>query len=170
MMTAIVANPHLHCILPLYDMLYTNMEGELWYFVEEGNLSHTLPSRRGVRQGCVLGIFIFCGTMAPIYQNPMFELGPDGMLVAYLDAMYLHGPQVCAAAAINTAPALYKKVGLRIGWGPAKSELALPPCVDPETLVLPRDEEGKILPHLVQGPAAFLGIPRHRRLCVDFIS
>ena len=26
----IVADPRLHCILPLYDMLYTDMEGELW--------------------------------------------------------------------------------------------------------------------------------------------
>ena len=41
MRAAIVANPHLHCILPLYDMLYTDMVRELWYFDEDGNLSHT---------------------------------------------------------------------------------------------------------------------------------
>jgi len=50
MMAAIVADPRLHCILLLYDMLYTGRVGELWYFDEDGNLSHTLPSRRGGRQ------------------------------------------------------------------------------------------------------------------------
>jgi len=29
MRAAIVADPRLHCILPLYDMLYTDKEGEL---------------------------------------------------------------------------------------------------------------------------------------------
>ncbi len=48
-------------------------------------------------------------------------------------------------------PPLYNKVGLRIGWGPAKSELALPPGVDPDTLPLPRGDDGRILPHLVDG-------------------
>jgi len=170
MRAAIMADTRLHCILPFNDMLNTNMEGELWYFDEEGSLSHILPSRRGVRHGCVLGIFILCVTMAPIYRIPRFELGPDGMLVAYSDDVYLHGPPVCDAVAITATPALYKKVGLRIGWGPAKSELALPPCVDLETLVPPRDEEDKILPHIVQGLAACLGIPRNRRICVNLIS
>jgi hypothetical protein len=41
---AIVADPRLHCIFPLYDMLYTDRVGELWYFDEDGNLSHTQPS------------------------------------------------------------------------------------------------------------------------------
>jgi hypothetical protein len=65
------------------------------------------------------------------------------------------------AAAITAAAALSKKVGLRAGWGPAKSELALPPGVDAETLSLPRGEDGRILPHLVVGLEACLGIPRH---------
>ncbi len=74
------------------------------------------------------------------------------------------------AAAITAAPPLYKKVGLRIDLGPAKYELVVPPGVDPETLILPRGEDGKILPHLVQGIEACLGIPRHRHMCVDFIT
>jgi hypothetical protein len=49
MRAAIVADPRLHCILPLYVMLYTDREGELRYIDEHGNLSHTLSSRRGVR-------------------------------------------------------------------------------------------------------------------------
>ena len=44
MRAAIVADPCLHCILPLYDMLYTDREGELWFFDEEGNLMHNQAS------------------------------------------------------------------------------------------------------------------------------
>ena len=61
------------------------------------------------------------------------------------------------------------KVGLCIGWGPAKSELALPPDVDPETLPLPRGNDGRILSHLAQGLEACLGIPRRRNMYVGFI-
>jgi hypothetical protein len=82
---AIVADPRLHCIVHLYDTLYTDMDGELWYFDEDSNLSHTFPSQRGVRQGCVLGIFIVCVTMAPIYTRLKDGQGPKGMLVAFSD-------------------------------------------------------------------------------------
>ena len=66
MRVAIVADPRLHCILPLYDTVYTDRDGELWYFDEGGNLTHDQKSRRGVRRGCVLGLFVLCVTMAPI--------------------------------------------------------------------------------------------------------
>jgi hypothetical protein len=58
--------------------------------------------------------------MAPIYRALKTELGQEGMLVAFSDDVYLHGPPVNVAAAISAALSLYKKVGLRIGWGPAK--------------------------------------------------
>ena len=71
------------------------------------------------------------------------------MLLSYSDDVYLHGPSVRVATTITVAPPLYKKVRLRIGWGTAKSELALPPDIDPTSLCLPRVEDGAILPHLV---------------------
>ena len=99
------------------------------------------------------------------------ELGQEGMLVAFLDDVYLHGPPVMnVAAAVSAAPSLYKNVGLRIGWGHAKSEMALPLNVDPDTLPFPRNDDGRVLPHLVQGLEACLGIPRHRQMCTDFIN
>jgi len=107
-------------------MVYTDKVGELWYFDEDGNLTHTQKSRRGVRQGCVLGIFIYCVTMAPIYMVLKYELGPNELLIAFSNDVYLHGPPVRAAAAITAAPALNKKFGLHFGWGPAKSELLSP--------------------------------------------
>jgi hypothetical protein len=154
MRAAIVADTRLHCLLPLHDMLYTDMDGELWYFDEEGNLSHTLPSRQGAR----LGLFIFCIIMAPIYKALKSELDPDGMLNAFSDDVYLHGPPATAAAMISAALALYKKIGLRIGWGRAKFKLALPPDVHPEILPLPRGSDGRIMSHLVHGLETCMGI------------
>ncbi len=92
------------------------------------------------------------------------------MLVAYSDDCYLHGPPRYVAETITAAPPLYKKVGLRIGWGPAKSELVLSCGIDPETLPLPRSADGRILPHLVDGLEACLGLPRHRHMCAAFIT
>jgi hypothetical protein len=69
MRAALVADPRLHCLLPLFDILHADRNGELWYFDEEGVLRHKLFSRRGIRQGCVLGIFIFYITMAHIYAS-----------------------------------------------------------------------------------------------------
>jgi hypothetical protein len=101
-------------------------------------------------------MFIFCVTMAPIYVVLKVELGPEWMLVAFSDDVYLHGPPPSVASMISVAPALYKKVGFHIGWGPAKCELALPAYVDPDSLDLPRGKDGRILPHRVQGLEACL--------------
>jgi hypothetical protein len=102
-------------VLPVYDMLYTNIVGELWYFDEDGNLSHTLESRKGARHGCVLGVFILCVTMAPVYIGHRLKLGPNGLLVAFSDDVYLPEPPVNAAQAMVAAPMMYGKVGLNIG-------------------------------------------------------
>jgi hypothetical protein len=50
------------------------------------------------------------------------------------------------------------------------SELALPPKVDPETLPLPRGDDGRILSHLVHGLEVCQGVPRHREMCANFIT
>ena len=114
MRAAIVANKRVHRVPPLNDMVYTNRVGELWYFDVDGNLSHTLGFLKGVKHGCVLGVFIFCVAMAPVYVIIRLKLGPDGLLVALSDDVYLHGPQVNVAQAIYAALALYGKVGLKM--------------------------------------------------------
>jgi len=102
----IVADVRLHNILPLFDMLYTERVGGLWYFDEEGILTHSFESRRDVRQGCVLCLFILCVTMAPIYVARKAELGLEGMLVAFSDDGYLHDPPPNLASTISAAPTL----------------------------------------------------------------
>ena len=92
------------------------------------------------------------------------------MLVAFSDDVYLLGPPPYVASTISATPILDNKARLRIGWGPTKSDIALPTDVDPYTLDLSRGEDGRILPHLVHGLDACLGIPRHMDMCMDFIS
>jgi hypothetical protein len=100
----IVAATRLHNIFPPFEMLYNDKVGKLWYFDEEGNLTNSLESRRGVRHGCVLCLFIFCVTMVPIYVALKAELGREGMLVAFSDDVFLHGPPPSVSSAISAAP------------------------------------------------------------------
>jgi hypothetical protein len=47
---------------------FTNVgKGVLWYYDENGKFVLGVKSKRGVRLGCVLGMFLFCITMRPIY-------------------------------------------------------------------------------------------------------
>ena len=54
---AIKANPYLHMLLPLYELLYKRGEGVPWYYYENGNFVLGTRNKRVVRQGCVLGMF-----------------------------------------------------------------------------------------------------------------
>jgi len=45
MSATIVVNPRPHCILPLYDMLYTDKDGELWFFEEDGHLTRKCTTK-----------------------------------------------------------------------------------------------------------------------------
>ena len=41
MRASIVAHTHMHKLLPLFDMLYTDKEGELWLYDDQGVLHGT---------------------------------------------------------------------------------------------------------------------------------
>ena len=82
---AILANPYLHNVLHLFEPLYKKGSGELWYYDETGNFVLATHKRRGVRQGCVLGMFLFCLTMEPIYTRLRAAMGGHGTLYAYCD-------------------------------------------------------------------------------------
>jgi hypothetical protein len=132
---ALMANPDLHLLLPLFELLYERGSGELLYYDENGNYIASYYSKNGVRQGCVLGAFQFCLAIQPFYSRLGALLGPEGALYAYSDNVYLLAGPVNMAVALSWAPAIYKKVGLRIGWGPGKTELFLPTNVDCETFL-----------------------------------
>ncbi len=70
-------------------MLYKKGAGELWNYDEAGNFVLGTRNRRGVRQGCVLGFFLFCLTMEPVYTRLRVALWEEGTLVTYCDDSYL---------------------------------------------------------------------------------
>jgi hypothetical protein len=137
---ALMVNPGLHLLIPIFEMLYERGCGELFYCDENGNYIASYYSKNGVRQRCVLGAFLFCLAMQPVYSRLGALLGPEGALYAYSDDVYLLAAPVNMAVALSSALAIYKKVGLRIGWGPGKTELILPTDVDRENFLsfLPR--------------------------------
>jgi hypothetical protein len=64
---ALLANPFLHMLLPMFKKLYERGSGELWFYDEHVNYVRSRFIRCGVRQGCVLGVFLFCLAMYPDY-------------------------------------------------------------------------------------------------------
>jgi hypothetical protein len=71
-------------------------------------------NRSGVRQGCVLGAFLSCMAMCPVYASLQALLGLDEALYAYSDDVYLISDLASMAKALAT-PKIYGKVCLRIG-------------------------------------------------------
>ncbi len=74
------------------------------------------------------------------------------------------------ALALDAASDIHAMIGLSLGWGPRKIELHLPANCDHDNLPLPRDESSRLLPELVEGFRACLGVPRHPTNCDSFIS
>ncbi len=90
---AIRANPYLHRLLPLYELMYKKGEGVLWYFDENGKFVMGTRQKTGVRQGCVLGMFLFCLTMEPVYARLREAVGAEGVLYTYSDDSYVLAPK-----------------------------------------------------------------------------
>jgi hypothetical protein len=112
---ALEANPSLHMLIPLFEMLYEWDSGELWYYYEHGNYVESHYNRCGVRQGCVLGAFLFCLAMKHVYSRLGELLGANGTLYSYSEDVYLVSDAVSMANTLCAAPVIYAKVGLRIG-------------------------------------------------------
>jgi len=66
-------------------------------------------------------------------------------------------------------PLFSKKVGLRIGIGPGKTELILPEGYDKIIFSYPLDNPRIDAPHAVPGFSAYLGVLRHYSNDQDFI-
>ncbi len=63
-------------------------------------------------------------------------------------------------AALAAALPLYKKIGLRLGWGPKKIELIVPPSLNPNIFSLDTLAPGDGLPHIVRDFCSSVGVPR----------
>ena len=107
--------------------------------------------------------------MGPVYARLSTLLGPDGAQYAYFDDAYLASDPVSMSLALVATPTICKKVGLRIGGGPGKTELMLPLDCDPYAFLLLLDTFVGGLPHIVTGFNACLGVPRHAFNDPEFI-
>ena len=76
---AIKANPYLHMLLPLFKLLYKRGKGVLWYYDENGKVVLGARNKRGARHGCVLGMFLLCITMEPVYAKLRATVGEEGV-------------------------------------------------------------------------------------------
>ena len=72
---ALLANVMLHPLIPLYDVLYTWGNGDLWFYDEFGDFVLAVLSKRVVRYGCILGASILCITVRPVYDALRSDLG-----------------------------------------------------------------------------------------------
>ena len=79
----------------------------------------------GVRQGCVLGMFLFCITMEPIYARMRAAVVDEGVMYTYCDDSYILAPTEQMATSLQPTQGIFAKVGLRLGYGPGKTELIL---------------------------------------------
>jgi len=138
---AIQASPCLHSLIPRFEMLYKRGAGELWYCAESGNLVMRTRSRRGVCQGCVLGFFLFCLTMEPVYARLSAAMGEEGSLFTYCDDSYLLAEPNKMAEVLDQAPTIFGRVGLRISFGPGKIKLMLPRSYDMSRFPYPLDRD-----------------------------
>jgi hypothetical protein len=115
---AIKANPYLQLLLPLYELLYKTGEGVLWYYDENGNFVMGTRQLRGVRQGCVLGLFLLCVTMAPVYARLRQAAGEEGVVYAYSDDSYILAPKEQMAVVLEEALRPPRSTGRwAYGWG-----------------------------------------------------
>jgi len=135
--------------------------GELWYYDEAGKFVMGTRNKRGVCQGCVLGFFLFCLAMEPVYTRMRAALEEEGSLLTYCDDSYLLAEPDKMAKVLHHAPAIFGRVGLRIGVGQGKTKLILPRSYDRSLFQYPLDSPGVPSPHVVQGFSSCLGVPRH---------
>jgi hypothetical protein len=65
------------------------------------------------------------------------------------------------AVVFQEAPGILRKVGLRLGYGPGKTELILPQGCPREEFPFPLDDPGVPAPQVVAGFKSCLGVPTH---------
>ena len=106
--------------------------------------------------------------MQPVYSRLGALLGHGGALYAYSDDVYLLANPADMAVALSAAPAIYKIVGLCIGWGPGKTELILPSEIDSRSFLSLLAKA--CIPSVVPSFSACLGVPRNPLKDPEFIS
>ena len=106
-------------------------------------------------------MFLFCITMEPVYARMRAAVGDEGVLYTYCDDSYMLAPAEQMATSLQQAPGIFAKVGLRLGYGPRKTELILPKGYSRQNFPFPRDDPDVAAPQVIAGFKSCLGVPRH---------
>jgi hypothetical protein len=61
-------------------MLYKREAGEIRYYDEASKFVMRTRNKRGFRQGCVMGMFMFCRSMEPVYTRLRAAMGENGAM------------------------------------------------------------------------------------------
>ena len=100
--------------------------------------------------------------MEPVYARLKQAAGEEGVLYTYFDDAYILAPKEQMAVVLEEAPGISGKVGLRLGYGPGKTdELILPQGCSKEEFLFPLDNPTAPTPQVVAGFKSCLGVPRH---------
>jgi hypothetical protein len=149
--------------------MYKKGEGVLWYYDEIGNFVMGTRNKWGVRQGCVLGMFLFCLTIAPVYTRLRVAVGDEGVLYTCCDNSYILAPVDKMVEVLHEAPGIFGKVGLRIGYGLEKTELILPKDCPREAFRYPLDDPQVPAPQVVDGFKSCMGVPKRFQNDLEFV-
>ena len=76
-------------------------------------------------------------------------MGEQGTLYAYCGDAYLIAVHDTMAEVLAQAPAIYGRIGLKLGYGPIKTEIILPRGYDREDFPYPLDDPSVPAPHVV---------------------
>jgi len=106
-------------------------------------------------------LFLFCLTMEPVYARLRQAVGEEGVVYTYSDDSYILAPKEQMAVVLAKAPGIFGKVGLRLGYGPGKTELMLPQGCSKDEFPFPLDDSAALAPQIVEGLTSCLGVPRH---------
>ena len=90
--------------MPIYELMYEKEEEVLWSYDETGNFVMGTMNKMGVTQGCVLVMFLFCLTMAPVYTRRRVAVGDEGVLYTYCDDSYILAHVNKMAEVMRTMP------------------------------------------------------------------
>ncbi len=115
-------------------------------------------------------MFLFCLTMEPVYARLREAVGEEGVLYTYSDDSYILAPKENMAVVFQVARVIFGKVGLRLGYGPGKTELILPKNCTRDEFPYPLDDPELPAPQVVAGFQSCLGVPRHFRNDPRFLA
>ena len=117
----------------------------------------------------VESMFLFCITMEPVYARMRAVVGDEGVMYTYCDDSYILAPAEQMATTLQQAPGIFAKVGLRLGYGPGKTELIFPKGCSRQDFPFPLDNPDVAAPQVVAGFKSCLEVPRHFEKDPEFL-